>query len=253
MIDEPDFDDLVAAAWPAPYSQDMGGWLLRHAAGVTKRANSVLPAGEPPLPLEAAIERVEGAYGDLGLPPAFQLSAASRPSGLDEALAARGYDVVDPTLAMAAELDGPGARDGVMITTRPSAEWKDVWWSVDGRGGAEELAMAERILTGVPAGYAVLDGMAVGRGVPQGEWLGIYAMAVRPEARRRGLARQVLRALTAWGYEQGCRRAYLVVVEANAAARTLYESSGFRNAGGYHYRVRRRRFPNTEGDYAVTV
>nr|WP_307797060.1 GNAT family N-acetyltransferase [Actinomadura barringtoniae] len=207
---------------------------------MTKRANSVLPVGAPGAPIDRAIERVEGAYGELGLPAAFQLSAASRPEGLDEVLAGRGYDVVDPTLAMAAELDDPGPQDDVMITTRPSQEWKDVWWSVDGRGDDAALAMAERILTGVPAGYAVLDGVAVGRGVPQGEWLGVYAMAVLPEARRRGLARQVLRALMAWGYEQGCRKAYLVVVEANAAARALYESAGFRNAGGYHYRVRRQ-------------
>ncbi|WP_241683064.1 N-acetyltransferase [Actinomadura sp. J1-007] len=71
-----------------------------------------------------------------------------------------------------------------------------------------------------------------------GEWLGIYAMAVAPEARRRGLARRVLRALMAWGRERGCTRAYLVVVERNEAARALYESEGFEPAGGYHYRVR---------------
>lgn len=41
-----DLDELVAAAWPAPSTQDMGGWLLRHDGGVTKRANSVLPCDD---------------------------------------------------------------------------------------------------------------------------------------------------------------------------------------------------------------
>ncbi|HEU5024806.1 MAG TPA: GNAT family N-acetyltransferase [Spirillospora sp.] len=231
-----DLDGLVAAAWPARSVQDIGGWLLRHAGGVTKRANSVLPL-EAPHDLEAALARAEGYYTDLGLPTVFSLSDRARPEGLDAVLEARGYEVVDPTLGMAAEIAGPYERDGVRIADEPSPDWLDVWWSVDGRYD-DELPLATEILTGVPAGYASLDGVAVGRGVPQGEWLGIYAMAVAPEARRRGLGRRVLRALLGWGREQGCERAYLVVVERNAPARAMYAAEGFTESGGYHYRVK---------------
>ncbi|MEU5882135.1 GNAT family N-acetyltransferase [Spirillospora sp. NPDC047279] len=237
-------DDLVAAAWPAPYSQNIGGWVLRHAAGVTKRANSVLPAGDPG-PLDTSIDQVERFYAGLGQPAVFSVTGRARPAGLDERLAARGYARVDPTLAMIRELDGPpgvardgaGAPDGVVVGGEPSREWLDLWWSVDGRY-PEQLPMAEKILTGVSAGYAMLDGVAAGRAVPQGEWLGIYAMAVAPEARRRGLARRVLAALLDWGHARGCRRAYLLVVEGNTAARALYDGAGFTVAGGYHYRVK---------------
>ncbi|MBW8484914.1 GNAT family N-acetyltransferase [Actinomadura sp. PM05-2] len=231
--------ELVAAAWPALHSQDMAGWTLRSAHGVTKRANSVLALGEPADP-DAAIAAVERHYAALGLPPVFTVTGRSRPADLDARLAARGYAEVDRTLAMAADLGPGGADPEVEIADAPSPAWLDTWWSVDGRfpGG---LAVAERILAGVPAGYASLAGAAVGRGVPQGEWLGVYAMAVVPEARRQGLARRVLRSLMAWGRAQGCRRAYLVVVEANAGARALYESEGFRPAGHYHYRVGKAR------------
>ncbi|MFI0448535.1 GNAT family N-acetyltransferase [Actinomadura sp. 6N118] len=226
--------DLVAEAWPAPFSQDMGGWRLRHADGVTKRANSVLPLGDPGR-VDVAIERAERFYAELGLPAVFSVSDQARPEGLDGTLAERGYARVDPTLAMIKEIGEGGG--GVAIDDTPSREWLDLWWSVDGRY-PEQLPMAEKILTGVPAGYAMLDGVAVGRGVVQGEWLGIYSMAVAPEARRRGLARRVLRALLRWGGELGCTRAYLLVVEENAAARVLYASEGFEVAGGYHYRVK---------------
>ncbi|WP_235037125.1 N-acetyltransferase [Actinomadura sp. K4S16] len=228
--------ELVAEAWPAPSAQDIGGWLLRHAGGVTKRANSVLPLDDPG-DVHRAIERAEGFYTALGLPTVFSMDAQARPAGLDGVLEGRGYDLVDPTLAMATELSGPYERDGVDIADAPSIEWLDLWWSVDGRYD-HQLPMAEKILTGVSAGYACADGLAVGRGVPQGEWLGIYAMAVAPEARRRGLGRRVLRALLGWGSEQGCERAYLVVVERNAPARALYEAEGFVRAAAYHYRVR---------------
>jgi GNAT superfamily N-acetyltransferase len=228
--------ELVAEAWPAPSTQDIGGWLLRHADGVTKRANSVLPIGDPG-DVDVAVERAERFYTELGLPTVFSIDAQARPQGLDGFLEASGYELVDPTIAMVADLAGPYAQDGVEVVQAPSREWLDLWWSVDGRYD-HQLPMAEKILTGVPAGYASLDGVAVGRGVPQGEWLGIYAMAVAPEARRRGLGRRVLRALLAWGRAQGCERAYLVVVERNAPARALYEAEGFVEAGGYHYRVK---------------
>ncbi|WP_255205163.1 N-acetyltransferase [Actinomadura sp. BRA 177] len=228
--------ELVAEAWPAPFTQDIGGWLLRHADGVTKRANSVLPMGDPG-DVDLALERAERFYTELGLPTVFSMDAQARPEGLDGLLEASGYELVDPTIAMVADLAGPYARDGVEVAQAPSKEWLDLWWSVDGRYD-HQLPMAEKILTGVPAGYASLDGVAVGRGVPQGEWLGIYAMAVAPEARRRGLGRRVLRALLAWGRDQGCERAYLVVVERNASARALYGAEGFVQAGGYHYRVK---------------
>ncbi|MBO2438421.1 GNAT family N-acetyltransferase [Actinomadura nitritigenes] len=231
-----DLDGLVAAAWPARSVQDIGGWLLRHADGVTKRANSVLPL-DAPQDLDAALARAELFYGERGLPAVFSLSERARPEGLDAVLEARGYEIVDPTLAMAAPIAGPYERDGVEIASEPSPGWLDVWWAVDGRYD-HQLPVATEILTGVPAGYASLDGVAVGRGVPQGEWLGIYAMAVAPEARRRGLGRRVLRALLGWGREQGCERAYLVVVERNAAARAMYAAEGFTESGGYHYRVK---------------
>ncbi|GAA1855026.1 GNAT family N-acetyltransferase [Actinomadura bangladeshensis] len=228
--------ELVAGAWPAPSTKDMGGWLLRHADGVTKRANSVLPLADPG-DVGAAVERAERFYAGLGLPTVFSVDAQARPEGIDGFLEGRGYELVDPTIAMATELSGPYERDGVEIAEKPSSDWLDLWWSVDGRYD-HQLPMAEKILTGVPAGYASLGGVAVGRGVPQGEWLGIYAMAVAPDARRRGLGRRVLRALLGWGREQGCESAYLVVVAGNAPARAMYASEGFAEAGGYHYRVK---------------
>jgi len=229
-------DELVAEAWPAPSAQDIGGWLLRHADGVTKRANSVLPLYDPG-DVDLAVERAERFYTALGLPTVFLMDAQARPEGLDGVLEGRGYELVERTIAMTTELGGPYERERVDVMDAPSREWLDLWWSVDGRYD-RRLPVAEKILRGVSAGYACVDGLAVGRGVPQGDWLGVYAMAVAPDARRRGLGRRVLRALLGWGSEQGCKRAYLVVVERNAPARALYESEGFVQAGAYHYRVR---------------
>ncbi|WP_449061247.1 GNAT family N-acetyltransferase [Planomonospora algeriensis] len=273
------FDRLIDQAWPALGRTDSGGWTLRTAAGVTKRANSVLPLGVR-RDLDAAVDAAEAFYAGQGLPCAFSVGAGAAPE-LDGLLDARGYRVVDPTLVMVAPLEPVGAagagREGasapgedperrgvpapragagaepeesggapqgggsgaeVRLGTEPDPEWLDVWWNVDGRGGGDARETARRILTGVPAVYGSLGTEAVGRGVVQGEWFGVYCMATAAHARRRGHARRMLSALLSHGREQGAQRAYLCVVEANTTARSLYERLGFTVSARYHYRVR---------------
>ncbi|GAA3808631.1 GNAT family N-acetyltransferase [Sphaerisporangium flaviroseum] len=237
-----DFDALVHRAWPAPYQEDLDGWVLRHADGVTKRANSVLPWAEPE-DLDAAVDAAEKFYAERGLPCVFSMGPRAAP-GLDQMLAGRGYRVVDETAYMTtsmAEEPEPAAHE-VKIADRPAEEWLATWWAVDGRFGEDGLRGAGRILRGTPASYAAVhqDGkpVAVGRSVLQGGTLGIYCMATLPGARRRGLGRSVLRALLAHGRARGATNAYLVVVAANSAAVALYTKEGFTLSGRYHYRVR---------------
>ena len=67
-------------------------------------------------------------------------------------------------------------------------------------------------------------------------WLGVAAMEVHPEHRRRGLATRVLRGLHAWGAQHGASRCYLQVEATNTAAITLYTSLGFNPH--HRYRIR---------------
>lgn len=67
--------------------------------------------------------------------------------------------------------------------------------------------------------------------------LHINNMAIRPDWRRQGLARALLRHVLHVGESAGCPRATLEVRESNHAARQLYEGLGFRLAGtrpGYY-------------------
>lgn len=226
------FDLLVHEAWPAVENVGHEGWVFRSAGGVTKRANSVLPGGDVDDP-GAGVDAAERFYAERGLPTVFSISDDAELDGL---LERRGYELVDPTLLMACELRGSAPVEGVEVVGEPSGAWVDTWWSVDGRY-AEQGPVARTIITGAPADYATL-GAGVGRGVPQGDWYGIYCMAVRPEARRQGVARQVLRALLHQGAAGGAGRAYLCVTEKNVGAQALYASEGFEVVGRYHYRVR---------------
>jgi ribosomal protein S18 acetylase RimI-like enzyme len=241
-VPQPDpetLDRLADRGWPALEREPLDGWTLRASAGVTNRANSVLTAG-PVADLAAAVDAAERWYAARALPPVFQVSPASPPD-LRALLAERGYRERSPTDVLVAERHEVSSVDahGIRIDDAPGEAWLDTWWSVDGRGGEAERAVAARILTGGPALYAsagdptVPD--AVARLALAGEWGGLYAVATRPEARRRGLARALAEALASAAAEHGVRRLWLQVLADNAAAQALYASLGFRPASTYAY------------------
>jgi ribosomal protein S18 acetylase RimI-like enzyme len=252
-------DDLAHRGWPALETHAVGDWVVRWGGGVTKRANSVLPRGEVD-DLDSAIDRVEAAYRGRGLPPAFQLSPGSRPANLAGRLEARGYVEDSHTLVQVADIARviarasdpeaaarpsalasaqPGLPGAVVVTGAPSDEWMALWWSVDGRGGDAERAIARRILTGVPALYASVQDasgtLAAARLALVDDWAGLYALATRPDARRRGLARRLVLTLAGAAAERGVERMWLQVLADNTAAIALYRSLGFETVSGYSY------------------
>lgn len=261
------------AAWPPEEREQRGGWVLRATGGVTRRANSVW-AGRATgdASLAARIDAAERWYAARGLPPLFQLPPSTAPGGLDEALAARGYRREAPVVVMAAPelLAAPGsaraegassvsapeeAPVSIALAEAPGDAWLDLATAARAfdRG---QRALYRGIVARVPrpAAFALArraDGGAAGSGrgggadaepvgcglaVVQGPWLFVAAMATAPSARRRGVARAVLRALVAFGARHGARGVWLQVEEGNAAARALYEGAGLRPAYRLHYR-----------------
>jgi GNAT superfamily N-acetyltransferase len=78
---------------------------------------------------------------------------------------------------------------------------------------------------------------AIGLGVLERGWAGVYAMGTRREVRRRGAATAVVHALACWAQRHSASRMYLQVEAANDGARQLYTRAGFETAYRYHYRT----------------
>jgi ribosomal protein S18 acetylase RimI-like enzyme len=232
-------DELEAVAyefWRAPEVEELDGWRLRFAYGITGRANSVWPNGDGTLPLDEKLERAEAWYRERGRPVLFQLTDAARPTGLDEALAARGYELRGaPVSVEIAPLDEVLARTSgdAEVSEDFDDGWLDLW---AGSRGFENRAHARELLLQGDAAFARIGDVAVGRGVAANGWLGITSMVTVPEARRRGHARALLHALARWGAARGCTNALLQVESTNAPARALYEAAGFVPQHEYHYR-----------------
>ncbi|GAB3575681.1 hypothetical protein GCM10027406_07600 [Leifsonia lichenia] len=235
-----ELDDLADRGWPALEREQLGPWTLRFADGVTNRANSVLPSGQvDAVALPALVGSAEQAYRRRGLPAVFQVSPATD-AALPAELGARGYREHSATHILVADRARIAeASAAVTVASTPSRPWMQLWWSVDGRGDSAAQAVAERILIGVPALY-------VGSGAPErpdavarlaivNGWGGLFAVATRPEARRRGHAAALIRAVADASADHGVERLWLQVMADNAAAVALYEGLGFVQASSYSY------------------
>ena len=245
---------VAARAWRPVESERLGDWELRAAAGFTRRANSVLPLGDPGLPLDAALTAVRRWYEDRGLPAYVQTATGAE--GTQELLCAelerRGW-----TREVTAELWtgalAPVADREEASGVELSREADEAWLGRYQRKGVSEVAL-EVLGSGSPRSseaesgggpsvwFATVPGSspgaapaAVGRCVVDGRWAGFAAVEVDPEQRRRGLATTVMAALARRALDEGASAAWLQVEADNAGARALYAGTGFSAHHAYHH------------------
>lgn len=252
-----ELERLAARAWPADEVHDVGGWLLRRTEGVDRRrSNSLLPPADPAAArrtLDLALATAE----ELDIPPVIQVSPAESHLGLDDALASMGATATGRSLVLAGPLAGQagggrGGRAGDDHRRRPAEvrvalspltpAWVEAWAAVSGIDGT--VATAELVLSqlGERARFVMasqpstLEPLAVGIGVAEDGWLGLFSLATAPGARRRGIASAVIAELEGWAGTRGARGTYLQVEADNSSALTLYANRGFHVAHSYHYR-----------------
>jgi N-acetylglutamate synthase len=230
---------VSARAWRPVESERLGEWELRAAAGFTRRANSVLPLGDPGLPLDEALTAVRRWYAGRGLPAYVQTATGAE--GTQELLCAelerRGWvrevtaELWTGGLAPVADL---AEGTGVVL----SREADEAWLARYGRKGVSEVAL--RVLgSGPSVWFASVPGAdapaAIGRCVVDGRWASFAAVEVDPAQRRRGLATAVLAALARRALDEGASAAWLQVETDNAGARALYAGMGFAAHHTYHH------------------
>lgn len=247
-----DLERIMVEGWPPLERAELGDWLLRAGAGFTGRANSVLPLGDPGLPLQEAVDRAESWSGKRGLRHLFALFGpegfAADEDPLGRELLARAYRPFNQTLVMTAatgtlppELPHPsGAR--VLLEPTPSGQWWDTWAAGSGHAGQSgaEHAAARAVMSGSPDQlFASLEvgGALVGVAriaFAQG-WAGLFALHVAPDHRRSGVALQLMGAAADASRSHGIRSMYLQVLRASSPARGLYERLGFSTHHEYRY------------------
>ncbi len=252
----PELARVTSRAWRPVESERLGEWELRAAGGFTRRANSVLPLGDPGLPLDAALAAVRRWYGERGLPAYVQTATGAE--GTQELLCAelerRGWVrevTAELWIGPLAPVADRAAGAGVVLSRTADEAWLGRYQ----RKGVSEVAL--RVLgTGPSVWFASVPGAgegeppaAIGRCVVDGRWAGFAAVEVDPGRRRQGLATEVMAALARRALEEGASAAWLQVETDNESARALYGALGFAPHHAYHHyrapeeRVRPERTP----------
>lgn len=207
-------EHAAALAWPGLHSEWLDGWLLRASDGFTHRGNSAVPLD---INVNAAtVPAIRDWYARRGLTPWLAVPDRLVRLTLD--------DVHLESIVMVRALADEPAPD-VTLTPEPDAAWLSVY----------QREVPVEVLTAVVDGQVVfgrIDDAAVGRAAvtPAHDgtrWVGLSAVRVAEDRRRRGHARTVCAALLAWGADNGATHAYVQVLADNHGAVALYESMGF--------------------------
>ncbi|MCI3242960.1 GNAT family N-acetyltransferase [Streptomyces spinosisporus] len=230
---------VSSRAWRPVESERLGEWELRAASGFTRRANSVLPLGDPGLPLDEALTAVRHWYGERGLPAYVQTATGAE--GTQELLCAelerRGWvREVSAELWTGALAPVADRAEGAGVELSRTAD--EAWLTRYQRKGVSEVAL--KVLgSGPSVWFATVPGdgspAAIGRCVVDGRWASFAAVEVDPALRRRGLATTVLAALARPALDEGASAAWLQVEQDNTGARVLYAGLGFAAHHAYHH------------------
>ena len=235
-------DLLLNATQPAQQLQ-YDGWLLRLARNDVKRASSVIAAYGSSLPLDAKIEHCERVYAERGLPVTFRLTPFSKPPGLDEALAARGYERFERSLCLSASLGdvAPATRDDLRFERPQLSRWLDVAAELRGLAPERKRAEYERLFESTLPGFSLIawqgdEAVACGLIMVEDDYAGLFDLCTAEARRDQGIGTALTSELMRLGRLHGAERAWLSVLDDNAAALRVYEKLGFTAAYDYWYR-----------------
>jgi RimJ/RimL family protein N-acetyltransferase len=238
-------EELSFNAWPAPQTLHYDGWVLHFAEGYTRRANSVNPIYESKLPVSEKIQYCEKLYGEQSLDTVFKITTAVHPTDLDSVLQAEGYHQEAATSVQTASLQSQQftSDNMVKISTRSTESWINDYFHLSHRD-IRYLLVTRRLLQNILPATCFLSiqennqTIAIGLGVLERGYIGLYDIITSPEHRNRGLGTRVVTQLLAWGQANGAQQAYLQVMNDNVGAQRLYAKFGFKEIYQYWYRVK---------------
>lgn len=238
-------EDMSLNAWPSHKMELYDGWILRFSYFYTHRTNSVEQFGSSTLTWREKIPYCEHVYKRLGTPAIFKISPLVSPD-FDYVLENRGYTVQHITHVMTLDLenaflDSPCSK--VISSNEISPKWIESLLNLKENNNIMHRTIVPSMYRSIPKEticcHIMENGeiVATGLGILDREYIGIYAIHVKDEYRRKGFARQICTKLLKEGKEKGASKAYLQVVENNPSAEKLYESLGFKYFYTYWFRV----------------
>lgn len=231
-------------AWPAASSIYDGSWLVRLTAGhPSRRLNSINPLDRMDASrIEPRIARLSRRFASYDRIPTVRRTPLAPPA-LFEWLDRRGWGTEGETRVLVADTERVPIGDaldrvplgdvGLFVDAALRVRPRDARY----KSGLTEILSAIRPPKGLFALYEGDEPVATALCVHDGEFAGLFEVAVREDRRRRGLARSVTLAAMRWASMHGATRVWCQVEADNAPASALYNGLGLRESYRYHYRT----------------
>jgi GNAT superfamily N-acetyltransferase len=232
-----EIDQICNTTWPAIESEEVGGWLLRAANGVTNRANSILPLKSA---LEAGcltnfeenLAAAKNFYQMRNLPVIFHLAIPTWDE-LQSKLIELGSTELIRANTMVADLRASEITIPNDLTLEISDNPDPSWLRVNETPGLSP------ILNGCEARYLGLrkgpDLIATARIAITQSWSSITRVFVVENFRGLGLGKAIVAAALNESLLLGAKSAVLQVEAQNTVAIGIYESLGFNFHHEYTY------------------
>lgn len=218
-------------AWPSAEDKMIGGWLCRASGGETRRTNSANATLES-CSIQGLVDPIARFYAERDQPLLFR--TLSFMSEFERQLLAMGFEPEGETCTVQAPLSQSNADDFALVESHsnPSPEWIADKLRLSPMAPEQEAAyraMLARI--SVPARFASISengkGLSLAYGAIVDGILVIESVVTDPGHRGKGLARQVVGSLMAWGVKEGAALSCLQVEAQNDPALSLYKKLGY--------------------------
>ncbi len=237
-------EELSRNAWPGSRVVEFDGWVLQFAGGYTRRANSVNLAGTSIIAVEDKVQVCEDAYRLEDQPTIFKIFPDPETEALDVYLEARGYRSEGHAYVMTQAIEPMELTDSchVQVETELTDWWLDAAVQLNQISGTNRLHLANILRNINPTqAFASIrhenEPVAVGLGVLDNGWCGLYDIVTSERHRRLGHGKVLVQSMIEWARQQGAHHAYLQVMTQNHPAQQLYRSLGFEQEYEYWYRV----------------
>ncbi|MDD3222623.1 MAG: GNAT family N-acetyltransferase [Clostridia bacterium] len=246
-----EIEEILINAFPAIEREIYDGWILNFSGGYTYRANCIYPFYASKYSLEEKISHCEEQYRELFMPVVYKMTSAID-SELDDLLEAQGYDIVKYVDIMCQELTdweahpwkAPDENYEVVTMTAMDKEWIQGVTRLIGIPFRSMEKIQEKIYNRICLPVVCVkvkhEGRVVGTGlgVLERHYIGLYAIHVNKDYRRRGLAMKICSDIMERGRIMGATKAHLQVRQGNTGAFAMYEKLGMKKVYTQWFRMK---------------
>jgi ribosomal protein S18 acetylase RimI-like enzyme len=225
------------AAWSPDETVEIGGWTVASSGGFTRRLNSATTTHDADTSLETK-NAIVAWLAERGAPLTIRVTPLMPSTVVEACTASWAVAPVDETIVLTRKpVRSIGGR-GVQVIDPADDVFTRELMSLNGRcdGDVEPWGRVVGRVAPNAAGLWI-PGEAVAFVAVTEEIASVFSLAVRPEHRRRGLARRMMNTAFNWASERDAATMFLQVLETNEPALALYDCLRFNEVYRYHYLV----------------